>query len=171
MTGWADRRCRFILNGLEHANEIYGEEIFHIPDWRVIGEYVYDEEGGRHQAFLSPVRETTVLGSVVKPHERIQIEQSLKYTRVGSDRLWKLAGLEATHRWTLGDAYGKQAPFLQTPASLGMLLRCYICAAFVKVGGEESRIGRSRAAPHTASCMHGGSQVNGECLKLLVCMG
>lgn len=97
---------RFVLNGLTNANNIYGEEVFHIPEWRVIGEYVYDDEGGRHQAFLSPLKEVTVLGSVVKPHERIQIEQSLKYSKIGAENLWRHAGLRKIETWTRNDEYG-----------------------------------------------------------------
>ncbi|GAB0137565.1 hypothetical protein EsDP_00005825 [Epichloe bromicola] len=96
----------FVLNGLVNANNIYGEEVFHVPDWRVIGEYVYDEEGGRHQAFISPLKEVTVLGSVVKPHERIQIEQSLKYSKMGAENLWRHAGLRKVETWTRNDEYG-----------------------------------------------------------------
>uniref|UniRef100_A0A0B7JM92 Histidine-specific methyltransferase SAM-dependent domain-containing protein n=1 Tax=Bionectria ochroleuca TaxID=29856 RepID=A0A0B7JM92_BIOOC len=97
---------QFILNGLENANSLFGYEVFHIPDWKVIGEYVYDEDGGRHQAFVAPIRETVVLGHQIKAFERIKIEQSLKYSSSGSIKLWKAAGLVEAHRWTLGDEYG-----------------------------------------------------------------
>ncbi|KAM0562409.1 hypothetical protein ACHAPJ_002099 [Fusarium lateritium] len=97
---------QFILNGLENANEILGEDIFNKDEWRVIGEYVYDDEGGRHQAFLAPTRPTDVLGSRVMPHERIQIEESLKYSEEEKTRLWKLAGLTEMGRWSRGDEYG-----------------------------------------------------------------
>ncbi|OAQ66057.1 hypothetical protein VFPPC_14279 [Pochonia chlamydosporia 170] len=122
----------FILNGLENANRIYGQDLFHIPDWKVIGEYVYDDEGGRHQAFLAPLQEVNVLGSVIKPHERIQIEQSLKYSKVGSENLWKHAGLREIGLWTRGDEYGlhmlqkanipfSKAPSLYAPQTLPTL--------------------------------------------------
>ncbi|KAF5583029.1 TAD2-tRNA-specific adenosine deaminase 2 [Fusarium pseudocircinatum] len=97
---------QFILNGLQNANEILGEEAFNTDEWRVIGEYVYDVEGGRHQAFLSPTRPTDALGSRVLPHERIEIEQSLKYSEAEKDRLWKLAGLTEMGQWSRGDEYG-----------------------------------------------------------------
>jgi hypothetical protein len=97
------------LNGLANANRIYGQELFHLPEWKVIGEYVYDDEGGRHQAFLSPLQEVSVLGSVIKPHDRIQIEQSLKYSKMGAENLWKHAGLREIRTWTRGDEYGKEA--------------------------------------------------------------
>ncbi|KAH0598911.1 hypothetical protein MHUMG1_03023 [Metarhizium humberi] len=118
----------FILNGLINANRIYGQEIFHLPDWKVIGEYVYDDEGGRHQAFLSPLQEVNVLGSIIKPNERIQIEQSLKYSKIGAENLWKHAGLREIGIWTRGDEYGNEPPF-SSPAhtpSLHMLQKAQI---------------------------------------------
>ncbi|KAK2059787.1 hypothetical protein LY76DRAFT_645228 [Colletotrichum caudatum] len=96
----------FILNGLANANEILGEEAFKIDDWEVIGEYVYDEEGGRHQAFYSPVRDTYVMGALVKQHERIQVEQSLKYSQLGAENLWNMAGLVETACWAKGNEHG-----------------------------------------------------------------
>jgi uncharacterized SAM-dependent methyltransferase len=90
-----------------NANEILGEKVFNADEWRVIGEYVYDDQGGRHQAFLAPIRPTDVLGSRVMPHERIQIEQSLKYDEEEKTKLWKLAGLTEMGRWSRGDEYGR----------------------------------------------------------------
>ncbi|OAQ87380.1 hypothetical protein VFPBJ_01420 [Purpureocillium lilacinum] len=113
---------QFILNGLAHANEIYGEQVFDVDEWTVIGEYVYDDQGGRHQAFVAPVRETTVLGSVVKARERVKIEQSLKYSKFGADTLWKAAGLVEEAVWTRNGEYGlhmlKRAklPFSRVPS-------------------------------------------------------
>ncbi|KAH7159828.1 C-type lectin protein [Dactylonectria estremocensis] len=97
---------QFVLNGLTHANNLLGEEAFDLANWSVIGEYVYDTEGGRHQAFVSPIRSTEVLGSTIMPHERIQIEQSLKYSQVETARLWATAGFTEMGRWTRGDEYG-----------------------------------------------------------------
>ncbi|PFH59345.1 hypothetical protein XA68_12497 [Ophiocordyceps unilateralis] len=96
----------FILNGLSHANNLLGEAVFNLDEWRVIGEYVFDRDGGRHQAFLAPVRETEVLGVVIKPHERVQIEQSLKYDEKSRLGLWKQAGLREEASWLRGDEYG-----------------------------------------------------------------
>ncbi|KAF9881705.1 duf323 domain protein [Colletotrichum karsti] len=97
---------QFILNGLANANEILGEEAFKLADWEVIGEYVYDDEGGRHQAFYSPVRDTRVMGTLIKQHERIQVEQSLKYSQRGAENLWNMAGLIETARWMKGEEHG-----------------------------------------------------------------
>ncbi|KAF4122989.1 L-histidine Nalpha-methyltransferase / hercynylcysteine S-oxide synthase [Geosmithia morbida] len=96
----------FILNGLSHANTIFGQEIFHLPDWTVVGEYVYDKEGGRHQAFVMPLRDVEVMGHHIPRLERIKIEQSHKYSELGSSNLFKMAGLDEVDRWTRGDEYG-----------------------------------------------------------------
>lgn len=98
---------RFILNGLRHANEILRHEAFRPEDWEVIGEYVYDNEGGRHQAFYAPIRDTTVLGEKIRAHERVQVEQSLKYSEDGMKKLWNAAGVAESSRWMVdGDEYG-----------------------------------------------------------------
>ncbi len=60
-----------------------------MEDWKVIGEFIYDEDGGRHQAFLSPNKEVTILGTTIKQAERLKIEQSLKYSQVGGEKLWR----------------------------------------------------------------------------------
>ncbi|RYP58026.1 hypothetical protein DL771_011362 [Monosporascus sp. 5C6A] len=98
---------QFILNGLRHANDVLGEQAFNLDDWKVIGEYVYDEEGGRHQAFCAPKRDIVVMGETIKAHERIQIEQSLKYSAEDRETLWNAAGLTEIERWTTEDGdYG-----------------------------------------------------------------
>lgn len=101
---------RFILNGLRNANDILGETAFIEGDWRVIGEYVYDEEGGRHQAFYAPIRDTMVMGELIRSHDRIQVEQSLKYSKEESERLWSKAGLEQVTEWRHGNEYGEWLP-------------------------------------------------------------
>ncbi|KAI1744146.1 DUF323 domain protein [Xylaria scruposa] len=93
----------FLLNGLQHANEILDENVFRLEDWRVIGEYVYDGEGGRHRAFYSPVRDIVVMGEAIKANERIQVEQSFKYSKDACDNLWKSAGVLETGRWMADD--------------------------------------------------------------------
>ncbi|KAK3353194.1 C-type lectin protein [Lasiosphaeria hispida] len=97
---------KFILNGLRHANEILGETAFVETDWRVIGEYVFDGEGGRHQAFYAPLHSTVVRGELVRPHERIQVEESLKYSAAEAQKLWNAAGMAETSQWRHGDEYG-----------------------------------------------------------------
>ncbi|KAK6957405.1 Ergothioneine biosynthesis protein 1 [Daldinia eschscholtzii] len=94
---------RFLLNGLAHANKVLGHKAFDLNDWQVIGEYVYDIEGGRHQAFYSPPHDTIVLGETIKAQERIQVEQSLKYSEEGCRNLWRSAGMIEADRWMTED--------------------------------------------------------------------
>ncbi|KAI1823114.1 DUF323 domain protein [Xylaria intraflava] len=93
----------FILNGLQHANEILEEPAFKPEDWKVIGEYVYDSQGGHHQAFYAPLHDTVVMGETIKAHERIQVEQSFKYSKEACDRLWNSAGMLELDRWMTDD--------------------------------------------------------------------
>ncbi|KAL2267430.1 hypothetical protein VTJ83DRAFT_4707 [Remersonia thermophila] len=97
---------QFILNGLRHANRVLGETAFIESDWEVIGEYVYDADGGRHQAFYSPKRDTVVRGDLVRAHERVQVEQSFKYSSAAAEKLWKRAGMNEMCQWKVNDEYG-----------------------------------------------------------------
>jgi uncharacterized SAM-dependent methyltransferase len=99
---------RFILNGLLHANDILGERIFELDDWKVIGEYVFDREGGRHQAFYSPLRDIRYRDIQFKAGERIQVEQSLKFSAEEAAQLWKISDLNEVGRWSASSgAYSK----------------------------------------------------------------
>lgn len=115
---------RFILNGLTHANEILGRKEFDLDEWQVIGEYVYDNEGGRHQAFYSPIRDVVVLGETIKAHERVQVEQSLKYSKEGCRNLWRSAGMIEADRWmTTDEIYGEWSTnALSNPENMGVVL-------------------------------------------------
>lgn len=87
--------------------------MFNLDDWKVIGEYVYDEEGGRHQAFYSPIHDVNVKGIEIKAGERIQVEESLKYSTEGTTQLWKASGLVLASKMTASsDAYSKFLQFL-----------------------------------------------------------
>lgn len=97
---------QFILNGLLHANRILGEEAFKVADWRVIGEYVYDEQGGRHQAWYTPVRDTWAMGQLVPVGERVFVERSVKFTSSDREKLWRDSGVVEAGRWTQGTEYG-----------------------------------------------------------------
>ena len=88
---------RFILNGLMHANKLMGKEVFRKDDWRVIGEY--DESAGRHQAFVSPVRDVLVEETLIRSGEKVRIEESYKYSLLQSDELWRRAGVKVRARF------------------------------------------------------------------------
>jgi EasF-like predicted methyltransferase len=98
----------FVLNGLEHANRLLGSEHFDPKTWKVFGEYRYDSEGGRHVAFVSPRQDVVVDGITIKKDEKIQIEESNKYSPAETNRLLKGAGLQQGAKWAneTGD-YGK----------------------------------------------------------------
>ncbi|KAF7869743.1 hypothetical protein EAF04_004527 [Stromatinia cepivora] len=95
---------RFILNGLVQANEILGENVFDVADWTVIGEYVYDMQGGRHQAFYSPSCDITIQDVLVKAGERVKIEVSLKYSSEETAKLLKDAGMREAQKWSASTA-------------------------------------------------------------------
>lgn len=99
---------RFILNGLVHANDILGESVFKPEEWKVIGEHVYDNEGGRHQAFYSPIRDFYYKDIHVKAGERVQVEQSLKYSAEAALQLWESSDLREVERWSASsESYSK----------------------------------------------------------------
>lgn len=99
---------RFILNGLVHANEILGKQLFNLDDWKVIGEYVFDVDGGRHQAFYSPKRDFDIQDIHFRAGERIQVEQSLKYSTEQAAQLWEKSRLNEVGRWSASsDSYSK----------------------------------------------------------------
>lgn len=114
------------MNGLKNANHILGEKVFNIDDWIVIGEYVYDIDGGRHQAFYSPKKDIECFGICIKEGERVQVEQSLKYSEEESRVLWEFAGLKEIGKWSAsGEAYSKsrsvpKSEILQMPSLLSV---------------------------------------------------
>lgn len=100
----------FILNGLRNANSILGKDVFNLDDWEVIGEYVFDQGSGRHQAFLSPKKDVVVDGVAIKSGERIRVEESHKYSSKDIERLWEFAGLAFGSKWATPEGdYGKFA--------------------------------------------------------------
>jgi EasF-like predicted methyltransferase len=88
----------FIANGLKHANRVLGSEVFKQEEWKVIGEF--NEKEGRHQAFVSPVKDVQIEGVTVQKGEKIRIEHSYKYSEEETAQLWKDAGLAQGVRWT-----------------------------------------------------------------------
>ncbi|KAK4543547.1 hypothetical protein LTR36_005442 [Oleoguttula mirabilis] len=81
----------FTANGLKHANKLLGYEAFRPAEWEAIGEY--DQEGGRHRAFVVPTRDLTVEGVAVKQGERVRIEESYKFSSQQAEKLWRNANV------------------------------------------------------------------------------
>jgi hypothetical protein len=121
---------RFILNGLTNANTILGENAFDIKDWKVVGEYVFDHEGGRHQAFYIPKTDVQYKNILLKAGERIQVEQSLKYSPKEAIHLWQISGLREVTHWTASsDAYSTYR-FIST---VWFILQLYLQAVIMHV--------------------------------------
>ena len=93
----------FFRNGLSHANELIGREIFKSCDWDVLGEY--DVAAGRHQAFCLPKKDFQFDGILFKAGERVRIENSYKYSAIQKERLWEGAGLVSNAEF--GDGSGQ----------------------------------------------------------------
>lgn len=81
--------------------------MFKLDDWQVIGEYVYGAEGGRHQAWYSPVRDTWALGQHIPAGERVFVERSVKYSKSETRKLWEAAGMVEAGKWSVGEEYGE----------------------------------------------------------------
>jgi hypothetical protein len=86
--------------------------VFNVDEWEVIGEYVHDSEGGRHQAFYSPKRDVTIDGIPIKEAERVQVEQSLKYSDEETLVLWEKAELKEVRSWSASTVAYSQFTFL-----------------------------------------------------------
>jgi hypothetical protein len=52
------------------------------------------------------------MGELIRAHERVEVEQSLKYSRAEAERLWNQAGLQETGRWAVQDEYGEWILYL-----------------------------------------------------------
>lgn len=101
----------FVANGLRHANDLLGYEAFKAEDWEVVGEY--DEEGGRHRAFVVPKKDVTVEGVALKQGEKIRIEESYKYNEAQAQELWHKADVIQSSAWPNGAGdYGAVSPRL-----------------------------------------------------------
>lgn len=59
------------------------------------------------EAFYSPIKDVVVLGETIEAHERIQVEQSLKYSKPGATKLWNTASLKEVDQWMVGEEYGE----------------------------------------------------------------
>jgi len=88
---------QFILNGLLHANQLFGSEVFKLEDWTVIGKY--DGVGGRHHASLTPKKDVQIDGVTIRKDEQVHIEESHKYNAEEITRLWDQAGLAEGATW------------------------------------------------------------------------
>lgn len=108
---------KFTKNGLNHANRILSEEAFNLSDWQAEG--FYDRANGRHQAFISPIKDVQVCGVEIKAGEKVRIEESYKYDRQEIEKLWQDAGVGEVARWS--NVEGDYSRLNPIPASLAAL--------------------------------------------------
>ncbi|KAK6358631.1 hypothetical protein TWF730_007955 [Orbilia blumenaviensis] len=99
---------RFIMNGLNNANNILGSKVFNQSDWNYVGEYdvVYD----CHQAFYESREELVLpLPTPVKIEkgEKVRVERSYKFSYEKSVAMFEGAGLVIGTSW--GQAGGEYA--------------------------------------------------------------
>ncbi|QIW99332.1 hypothetical protein AMS68_004850 [Peltaster fructicola] len=92
-----DVTARFTINGLQHANDLLGKEVFHLDSWTAFGKY--DAVLGAHQAFVSPKVDVEVLGVAVAKGEWVRIEESYKYSPTQAAKLWQDAGAVESTCW------------------------------------------------------------------------
>ncbi|KAK6519417.1 hypothetical protein TWF281_003251 [Arthrobotrys megalospora] len=98
---------RFIMNGLNNANNILRKKVFNKSDWEYFGEYdvVYD----RHQAFYLAKKDMVLpLPNPVKIEkgEKVRVERSYKFSHEQSVAMFEGAGLVIGTSWgQLGGEY------------------------------------------------------------------
>ncbi|KAF3934887.1 hypothetical protein ABW19_dt0204499 [Dactylella cylindrospora] len=100
---------KFIMNGLNNANNILGKTVFNFDEWLYHGEY--DILNGRHQAFFKAKSKIVLpLQQPVKIEqgECVRIERSYKFSTVEIDTLFEESGLQKGTAWgqTDGDYSG-----------------------------------------------------------------
>ena len=94
---------QFTLNGLNHANKLLGHTAFDLSEWDAIGHY--DEQDGRHQAYVSPKKDMKLSLSEnvhvsVHAGEKIRIEESYKYSPAQAQDLWQASNVIEGASWT-----------------------------------------------------------------------
>ncbi|KAI9797452.1 MAG: hypothetical protein M1833_005492 [Piccolia ochrophora] len=95
---------RFLRNGLTHANEVLGKEVFNHNEWNTIGEY--NAEKGCHEAFYSPTKDVQFDDVAIRAGERVRVEESYKYSPSERSSLWSKAGLCEDSQWGIdGNLY------------------------------------------------------------------
>jgi L-histidine Nalpha-methyltransferase / hercynylcysteine S-oxide synthase len=82
---------QFYRNGLEHANRLLGSQIFNQADWAVEGSYV--AASNKHHAAYVALVDIITDSFRVKAGDKVHFEDSHKYTKKNSDKLWTSAGL------------------------------------------------------------------------------
>ncbi|KAK5165201.1 uncharacterized protein LTR77_009299 [Saxophila tyrrhenica] len=83
----------FTSNGLKHANRLLDYEAFRTDDWEATGEF--DSAGSRHRAFVTPKKDVTIEGTLIKKGEKVRIEESYKWPFREAENLWRQVSASA----------------------------------------------------------------------------
>ena len=125
---------RFILNGLTHANSLFGYEAFQKQDWTAEGSW--NEESGCYERHLVPLKDVTFEKSRFNAGSKILISRSCKYSPSEKTDLWEKSGLQERIHWVTEDKdYGTYSAFepLSLPGVIAyirsLLGQGYICCA------------------------------------------
>ncbi|KAK4546669.1 hypothetical protein LTR36_001887 [Oleoguttula mirabilis] len=94
---------RFILNTLDHANDVLGYEAFKKQDWDVEGEW--DAEGGRHNQYLVPRTNVKFEDIQLEAGERVFVVHSHKYDEAEQSQLWQASKLRAVQKYLNADGW------------------------------------------------------------------
>ncbi|KAK5127926.1 hypothetical protein LTR85_005043 [Meristemomyces frigidus] len=94
---------RFILNALDHANDVLGYEAFNKQDWDVEGEW--DAEGGAHNQYLVPRKDVRFEDIELKKGEKVFVVHSHKYDEAEQRELWKASILREVERYLNDDGW------------------------------------------------------------------
>ncbi|KAJ3565282.1 hypothetical protein NP233_g7732 [Leucocoprinus birnbaumii] len=93
----------FIKNGLRAAGRVLGDEnLFAKENWEYVSQY--DTDNRRHEAFLKPKMDHSVIAPngkvyVFEQSERIKIEESFKFSDKDAFSLFTQANLRPVQRW------------------------------------------------------------------------
>ena len=97
----------FILNALEHAKRVTGDDAFSKDNWVRQGEW--NEQMKRHEQYLVPKKDLRIGDRMVNAGRRLAIARSHKFDNEQRAELWAEAGVTVVEGWTT-EGYGKCIP-------------------------------------------------------------
>ena len=109
----------FYRNGLDHANQLLGSQVFDQKNWRAEG--AYDERAQKHFACYVPLKDIRHQGILMQAGEKIQFEHSYKYSEDESAILWREARL--IPQMAYGNKSGDYHLHLLSPAKIDFPLK------------------------------------------------
>lgn len=98
---------KFYRNGLDHANQLLGYEVFKQDQWIVEGDY--DNVDHRHRATYVALDDVTAPEVTFTKGQRLVFEYAYKYSEEQCDKLWHQSGL--IPQLTVGNRTGDYRKF------------------------------------------------------------